>query len=187
MDYTLLKDVIRYIEAFQHASDTHTMEDFVIWLNSKLFSGRQQGKHAAHDDLLIAFKLMYLHKELKKHTKSVLAECNVSSIDEYSFLLHLNAQESFRKMEIIALHNLEAPTGIEVIKRLLRNELIAEFADQEDRRAKRIKITARGKKELSIMKPKIDSVFAEFTAPLTLHEKVHLSGIFDKLSGQVNG
>jgi DNA-binding MarR family transcriptional regulator len=84
---------------------------------------------------------MYLNKALKKQTKSVLSESNVSSIDEYSFLLHLDFQESFRKMEIVELHNLEAPTGIEIIKRLIKNKFVEEFPDEEDRRAKRIKIT----------------------------------------------
>lgn len=113
-----------------------------------------------------------------------LSESNVSSIDEYSFLLHLDFQDSFRKMEIIELHNLKAPTGIEIIKRLLRNKLIEEFADQEDRRAKRIKITRRGKKEIEVLKPQIDLIFAKFTEPLTLDEKIQISGIFDKLSRQ---
>ena len=185
MDYTLLKEIIKYIEEFQHVSSANRIEDFVIWLNNNLFSGKHGDKHSAHDELLIAFKLMYLNKELKKQTKRVLSESNVSSIDEYSFLLHLDFQESFRKMEIIELHNLEAPTGIEVIKRLLKNKLIEEFADKEDRRAKRIKITKKGKKEIEVMKPQIDMIFAKFTEPLTLDEKIQISGFFDKLSGQI--
>lgn len=185
MDYTLLKALIKYIEEFQRVSSTNRIEDFVIWLNNTLFSGRHRDKHSAHDELMIAFKMMYLNKELKKQTKSALSEANVSSIDEYSFLLHLDFQDSFRKMEIIELHNLEAPTGIEVIKRLLRKKLIEEFADKEDRRAKRIKITRRGKKEIEVLKPQIDMIFAKFTEPLTLDEKIQISGIFDKLSGQI--
>jgi DNA-binding MarR family transcriptional regulator len=185
MDYTILKEIIKYIEEFQQVSSTNRIEDFVIWLNNNLFSGENKGQHSAHDELLIAFKLMYLNKELKKQTKRILSESNVSSIDEYSFLLHLDFQNSFRKMEIIELHNLEAPTGIEVIKRLLRNKLIEEFADKEDRRAKRIKITRRGKKEIEVLKPQIDLIFAKFTEPLTLDEKIQISGIFDKLSGQI--
>ena len=185
MDYTLLKEIIKHIEEFQQVGSTNRIEDFVIWLNNNLFSGKHRDKRSAHDELLIAFKMMYLNKELKKQTKRALSESNVSSIDEYSFLLHLDFQDSFRKMEIIELHNLEAPTGIEIIKRLLRNKLIEEFADKEDRRAKRIKITKKGKREIEALKPQIDMIFAKFTEPLTLDEKIQISGIFDKLSGQI--
>jgi DNA-binding MarR family transcriptional regulator len=180
MDYTLLKEIISYVEEYQSEHPSKKMEDFIIWLNNKIFTSKRKS-HMPHDELLIAFKLMHLNKSLKKKTKSVLSKSNVSSIDEYSFLLHLDYQESFRKMEIVELHNLEAPTGIEIIKRLIRNKFVEEFPDEEDRRAKRIKITKSGTRELSEIKPKIDLIFSKFTEPLTLNEKVHISGILDKL------
>lgn len=181
MDYTLIKNLIGYTEEYQKKHSSDKIEDFTIWLNNELFTGRNRATHSAHDELLIAFKLMYLNKALKKQTKIVLSESNVSSIDEYSFLLHLDFQESFRKMEIVELHNLEAPTGIEIIKRLLKNRFIEEFPDKEDKRAKRIKITNKGKTELKKIKPKIDTIFNQFSEPLTLNERIQLSGILDKL------
>lgn len=181
MDYTLLKELIRLIEEFQKGIPSNKTEDFVIWLNNKLFSPEHKGQHSAHGELLIAFKLMYLNKELKKQTKRVLSESKVSSIDEYSFLLHLDYQESFRKMEIIDLHNLEAPTGIEIIRRLLKNRLIEEFPDKEDKRAKRIKITQEGVDEIEVIKPQIDMIFSKFTEPLNLGERIQISGMLDKL------
>jgi len=181
MDYTLIKELIEYTEEFQKKYSSDKIEDFTIWLNNELFTSRNKGIHSTHDELLIAFKLMYLNKALKKQTKIVLSESNVSSIDEYSFLLHLDFQESFRKMEIVELHNLEAPTGIEMIKRLIKNKFVEEFPDEDDRRAKRIKITKSGIRELSMIKPKIDLIFSKFTEPLNLNEKVQISGILDKL------
>lgn len=182
MKYTLLKELINYAEEYQEGNPSNKIEDFTIWLNNKLFTSKNNGSHSTHDELLIAFKLMHLNKELKKQTKSVLSESNVSSIDEYSFLLHLEFQESFRKMELVEMHNLEAPTGIEIIKRLIKNKFVEEFPDKEDKRAKRIKITKSGIKELSLIKPKIDLIFTRFTEPLNLNEKVKISGILDKLT-----
>ena len=181
MDYSLLKELILHVEAYQEKHSSKKIEDFTIWLSNNLFSEKRSDGHSAHDELLIAFKVIHLNKELKKLTKSILSKSNVSSIDEYSFLLHLDYQESFRKMEIVELHNLEAPTGIEIIKRLQKNKLIEEFPDQEDRRAKRIKITERGIHELKTIKPKIDLIFSKFTEPLNLSEKIKISGILDKL------
>jgi DNA-binding MarR family transcriptional regulator len=180
MNYALVKELIKYSEEFHQTNASNSIEDFTIWLNNKLFSN-EHSMDSAHGELLIAFKLMHLNKTLKKKTKNVLAESNISSIDEYSFLLHLNFQESFRKMEIIELHNLEAPTGIEIIKRLIKNKLIEEFPDEEDKRAKRVKITKKGLSELSGIKPKIDLIFSKFTQPLNLNEKIQMSGILDKL------
>lgn len=182
MEYTLLKELIAYVEQYQEGSPSSKIEDFTIWLNNKLFASRNNGSHSTHDELLIAFKLMHLNKALKRQTKSVWSGSIVSSIDEYSFLLHLDYQESFRKMELVEMHNLEAPTGIEIIKRLIKNKLVEEFPDEEDKRAKRIKITKNGIKELSLIQPKIDLIFTKFTEPLDLNEKIKISGILDKLS-----
>ncbi|HKK87351.1 MAG TPA: winged helix DNA-binding protein [Saprospiraceae bacterium] len=181
MDFALIKKLIEYTEEYQKKHSSDKIEDFTIWLNNELFTSRNKGTHSTHDELLIAFKLMYLNKALKKQTKIVLSESNVSSIDEYSFLLHLDYQESFRKMEIVELHNLEAPTGIEIIKRLIKNKFVEEFPDKEDKRAKRIKLTKKGKTELMKIKPKINTIFSHFSEPLTLNEKIQLSGILDKL------
>ena len=181
MDYTLLKKIIELIEVYQERHSSEKVEDFTIWLNNTLFSANSEGDHSTHDELVIAFKLMFLNKELKKQTKNILSKSSISSIDEYSFLLHLDYQESFRKMEIVEIHNLEAPTGIEIIKRLLKNRFIEEFPDKEDKRAKRIKLTNKGKTELKKIKPKIDTIFSQFSEPLTLNEKIQLSGILDKL------
>ncbi|TXB59728.1 MarR family winged helix-turn-helix transcriptional regulator [Phaeodactylibacter luteus] len=182
MGYTLLKALIKHVEEYQKKHSSEKIEDFIVWLNNELFASKGQ-PHTSHDELLIAFKLMHLNKSLKKEAKSVLSQSKVSSIDEYSFLLHLGFQESFRKMEIVELHNLEGPTGIDIIKRLIRNRLVEEFPDEEDRRAKRIKITESGIRELNGLKPKMDSIFSRFTEPLTLNEKIQISGILDKLNG----
>ena len=181
MNYSLLKELVVLIEEYQTENSLQKIEDFTIWLNNKLFNAKAKDKQNSHDELVIAFKIMLLNKELKKQTKNVLAESNVSSIDEYSFLLHLDYQESFRKMEIIEMHNLEAPTGIEIIKRLLKNDLIEEFADAEDKRAKRIKITTKGQNELKAIRPKIDTIFRDFTQKLNLNEKIQINGILNKL------
>ena len=181
MSYTLLKEIITYAEEYQSINPSNRIEDFTIWLNTKLFAANNKSNDTNHDELLVAFKLMHLNKELKKRTKTVLSGSNISSIDEYSFLLHLNYQNSFRKMEIIDMHNLEAPTGIEIIKRLLKNKFIEEFPDEEDKRAKRIRITQVGVGQLNRLKPQVDAVFQAFTEPLSLEEKVKISGMFDKL------
>ncbi|HBH07403.1 MAG TPA: hypothetical protein DDX92_12460 [Flavobacteriales bacterium] len=181
MDYSLLKRIIKLVEAYQEDHSSMKIEDFTIWLNNHLFSAIESSADAAHEELLLAFKLMFLNKELKKQTKSIFSKSSVSSIDEYSFLLHLDYQESFRKMEIVEIHNLEAPTGIEIIRRLLRNNFIEEFPDKEDRRAKRIKITKKGAAELRTIKPKIDEIFSRFSEPLNLNEKIQFSGILNKL------
>jgi DNA-binding MarR family transcriptional regulator len=63
----------------------------------------------------------------------------------------------------------------------LKNGLIEEFPDSEDKRAKRIKINKRGREEVRKLKPKLDSLFVGLTDGISLNEKIQLSGLLDKL------
>lgn len=181
MDYSIIKQLIILLEEYKSYTSSNNLSEFVIWLNTKLFANENDNESNNHDKLLIAYRVMHINKDLKRQTKGVLSESKISSIDEYSFLLHLKFQSSFRKMEIIDLHNLEAPTGIEIIKRLLKNGLIEEFADKRDKRAKRIKITNKGTTEVEYLEPRINKIFLESTESLSLNEKIQLAGILEKL------
>ncbi len=181
MSYKILAELIEYLEQFEEDKREGNLSDFILWINSKLFTENKTAEQSDHDELAIAFKVMYLNKGLKRDTKHILSGTELSSIDEYSFLLHLNYANSFRKMELVELHNMEAPTGIEIIKRLLRNGLISEYADNEDRRAKRIKITGKGASVIQDIAPQINSVFSAFTETMAVNDKVKLSGLLNML------
>jgi DNA-binding MarR family transcriptional regulator len=181
MKTELLHNLIDLVDEFSKANTSSTMEDFVIWMSGKYFEREASDGHQDQLDLMLAFQTSMLNKAIKKQTKEVIAGSSLSSLDGYSFLLHLDQVESFRKMELIEIHNLEAPTGIEVIKRLLSKGLIEEFNDSEDKRARRVKMTNSGKTELERMKPLIDAKFKNFAKDLALNEKLNLIATMNKL------
>ena len=61
-----------------------------------------------------------------------------------------------------------------MLKRLLKKDLIEEFDDADDKRAKRIRITVTGRKEIQSILPKMNIVFKSMTAEMSLNEKVHV-------------
>ncbi len=181
MKTELIHKLIDELGEFSKTSKSENMEEFVVWLSGKYFKSDKTNGHQEHLDLMVAFQISMLNKEIKKQTKSVISNSSFSSLDGYSFLLHLEHTKSYRKMELIEMHNLEAPTGIEVIRRLLSKGLIEEFDDKKDKRAKRVRLTKNGLKELIKLKPKIDEEFANFSKPLTLEEKLGLVSTMNKL------
>ena len=181
MKAELLHNLIDLVDEFNKTSASGTMEDFVVWLSGKYFKSEESDGHEEQLDLMLAFQISILNKSIKKQTKEVISESSLSSLDGYSFLLHLEEADSFRKMELIEMHNLEAPTGIEVIKRLLSKGLIEEFNDVEDKRAKRVKMTKAGKKELERLKPLVDAKFKNFAKTLSLNDKLSLVATMNKL------
>ena len=183
MKAELVHLLIDQLDEFSKTNASGGIEDFVVWISGKYFKSDAADGHKEHLDLMLAFQISMLNKEIKKQTKSAISDSSFSSLDGYSFLLHLEQGNSFRKMELIEMHNLEAPSGIEVIKRLLSKGLIEEFDDQEDKRAKRVRLTKKGLKELTELKPQIDDVFSKFSKSLTLEEKLGLVSSMNKLIG----
>ena len=183
----ILKEILHWLEEYQkeNRSDDSSLESFIIWLNSRLFSGGKVGKSRHSPELLdmeLSFVLVMQSRYYKTYAKKVLGESELTSPDGFSFLYHLYHTDSFRKMELIKMHHLEPPSGIEVLKRLLNKGLIEEYDDADDRRAKRIKITDKGKKELQVVMPKMTEVFRLMTAELSLNEKLHMLAFLKQMN-----
>lgn len=183
----ILKEILHWLEEYQkeNRSDDSSLESFIIWLNSRLFSEGKVGKSRHSPELLdmeLSFVLVMQSRYYKTYAKKVLGESELTSPDGFSFLYHLNHTDSFRKMELIKMHHLEPPSGIEVLKRLLNKGLIEEYDDADDRRAKRIKITDKGKKELQVVMPKMTEVFRLMTAELSLNEKLHMLAFLKQMN-----
>lgn len=155
-------------------SDT---KEFVSWMSAQIHNSNTKisASHSAEDiNLELTFLLIMQHKHYKMYCKKILQHTEINTPDGYSFLYHLNLADSFRKMEIINMHLLEAPSGIEVIKRLLKKQLIEEFDDPDDKRAKRIRITDKGRKTVESIAPKMQTVYAQMAADLQTEEKLQL-------------
>ena len=179
----ILKEILHWLEKYQNEThtDDHSLESFILWLNSKLYT--ETSKHSPEMlDMELSFLLVMQSRYYKAYAKKVLGESELTSPDGFSFLYHLSLTGSFRKMELIKMHNLEPPSGIEVLKRLLKKGFIAEFDDEDDKRAKRISITEKGKKELERIMPKMKEVFHLMTAELSLNEKIHAVGFLKQLN-----
>jgi DNA-binding MarR family transcriptional regulator len=183
----ILKEILHWLEEYQNGnqSDDSSLESFVIWLNSRLFSeGHGEFSHHGPEilDMELSFLLVMQSRYYKAYAKKVLGESELSSPDGFSFLYHLSLTGSYRKMELIKMHRIEPPSGIEVLKRLLKKGFIEEFDDDDDKRAKRISITEKGKRELQRFMPKMQEVFRLMTAQLSLNEKLHAIGFLKQMN-----
>jgi len=183
----IIREILNWFEQFSQENPEAEIstESFILWLNSKLFSKNHAdpSMHAPEMlDMELAFLLVIQGKFYKAYTKKVLGQSELSSPDGFSFLYHLSLVHSYRKMELIKMHQVEPPSGIEVLKRLVNKALIEEFDDPDDKRATRIRITESGLKELRNIMPKMNEVFRLMTAELPLNEKMHLIAFLKQMN-----
>ena len=169
----LLIELIRHLDACESGqTDNHSLSlnDFIGYLNAldggehapmRKIEGDQETdsqreKRNAPNNVSILLVLMYRYVRI--YIKKALKDSPVQTADEFSFLITLMTYESMTKTELITNQVMEKTSGTEIIKRLLKQGLIREFADPVDKRSVRVAITEKGRKELTATFPGMNVV-----------------------------
>jgi hypothetical protein len=164
--------------------------DFSSWMTQKTRASQEieMNGHAQSDESKfiehpgpLLFHVDRMNKYLKAYLKSALKDSPLVSADDVGFLNSLMGTESLKKTEIIHIHVGEIPSGMEVIKRLLKNQLVEEFDDSDDKRAKRLRISAKGRKLYMQLISKIQKVDYLLKGNLTIHEVQMFQCLLEKI------
>jgi len=147
MTYQLVKEVLEKLEAFDNGASGTDLRSFSYWLYSQYQEASPKPAASLEENLDGQLTLMIstLNVHAKHYLKTALRNTPLVSIVDFGFLASLMELESIRKTELIARNYSELSPGIEVIKRLIRLELIEDFDDPEDGRSKRVRITPKGR------------------------------------------
>ena len=102
--------------------------------------------------------------------------------EDFTYLFRLMDYPSLTKMQLIEKNAHEKQSGIEIIKRLVRNGLFVESPDKEDKRSTRISVTEKGKKVFQESMKDITVVSKIMCGKLDESEKEHLLISLKKLN-----
>ena len=183
----IVTELIEHLRRFEieKGQEPQDVKEFALWLSQLMFESHnslESNKDENSIDMELTFLLIMQSKHYKTYCKEAFVNTEINSPDEYSFLYHLSLVDSFRKMELIHIHLLEAPSGIEVIKRLLKKDFIEEFDDKDDKRAKRVRITKKGRIETDKITPQMKLVYLKMTAEMSLKEKLYAVSLLKGLN-----
>jgi DNA-binding MarR family transcriptional regulator len=183
--FKLLSELIPLIEEFEATNQKVEMKNFLQYATEKQTVKRS--KPTQIDDNLqmmsnqLGFFLNYLFRFFKGYTKTALRNSSISTSDDFVFLATLSREPSMRKTDLIKNNMMEIPSGIEVIKRLLKHKLVAELPDPEDKRSIRLSLTDKGRKELYIIFGEMNKVSNVLVGKLSAGEIKQLHGLLEKL------
>lgn len=162
----LLFDLIDYLDAFEslHDGGSHEPEikgfaDFLSWRCGKKKKQEEEvvsvTRERAAGAKNIARGVSLLHRYSRFYIKKALTESPLQTEDEYTYLVSLMNGESMTKTELNNLNAMEKTSGAEVMRRLLKANLIEQRPDEEDRRSMRVSITPEGRKVLVNLFPNL--------------------------------
>lgn len=116
------------------------------------------------------------------YSKKAMQPLNFKGIDDPLYLMALLQMGTPKKSELIYEMLSEFPSGIDIINRLIKMELIEEFPDEIDRRSKRLRITAQGMAVIQQCFPELNRVADVAFGTLTEGEKAVLVHLLDRLA-----
>ncbi len=173
--------------------EEYSIDEFIGYLNSKSgsqelgmreISGENKGwfkdeyRNTASD---ISILIVLMNHYAKWYIKKVLVDSHLHTPDEFSFLITLMTYDSLSKSELITKQVMEKTSGSEVIRRLIKKGLIAESADENDKRSIRVSITRNGREEILKILPLMSKVTKIVVGNLNAEEINTLSYLLKKL------
>jgi len=191
MNFELLTALIEAFKEHQVLNvqnDKTSLAEFAIWLNQKNYLIGQP-KNSEHIEIIgrdeveteIGKLIIYLNRYAKLLIRKGLNNFPELVNEDFTYLYILMTCESMTKIQLIEKNIHEKPTGLEVIKRLLKHKLIDERDDEKDKRSKRVFLTEKGRVTFFQTLGQMSKVSQLITGKLTIEEKNQLFNLLKKL------
>lgn len=184
MTYSLLERLIQELKTYESENGIPSLSEFSAWLYEQQHPEPTQepvngiNHHPRELDEAFASQLVELYQHARHYIKTALRDTLLKGVFDYSFLVTLEEMGDLRKSDLIHYNTVEFSPGMEVIRRLLRNELIQDYDDPTDGRSKKVRLTANGLQILQQVRPQMDLVFHILSGNLSMREKRQtLSGL----------
>lgn len=177
MTYSLLECLIQELKQYETENGLPALSEFSAWLYEKQHTDTTEedlnGSRRIHQEIdeSLANQLVELYQHARHYIKTALRDTPLKGIFDYTFLITLEEMGDLRKSDLIHYNTVEFSPGMEVIRRLIRNQLIQDYDDPTDGRSKKVRLTAEGLGVLQKVRPQMSLVFQILSGDLSLREK----------------
>lgn len=191
MELNLIIDILSELDTFQknQPSNQTSLEDFRLYLNEKAYEKETPRNLTDKFDLQVfdleneIAKQVIMLGRYSKHLIKKSLESHTDLVNEdFTYLFRLMDYPSLTKMQLIEKNAHEKQSGIEIIKRLVRNGLLVESPDDNDKRSTRISVTEKGKKVFQKSMKDVTMVSKIMCGKLNGEEKEQLLTSLKKLN-----
>lgn len=170
--------LINHWHRFEVANPEAEIADFCRFYLAEQEQKKTESQTFERREMLLVNQLGHVLGRLSKfaqnHSKQMMAELGVTHFEDWLYLFTLSRMDTPKKSELIYNMLSDFTTGIEIIKRLLKSELVEEFPDPDDKRSKRLRATPRGREIAAAGYPRLAGMGDTLFAPLTEQEQ-HLT------------
>ncbi|MCU4174038.1 MarR family winged helix-turn-helix transcriptional regulator [Carboxylicivirga sp. N1Y90] len=181
--YGVIKQLIDLWGAFEsEAHEQHDLLNFSEWLvdqikeeniaNTKFENNQKLHYHPETVEYLSKLQpnsrfqeyILRIARFEEFYIRKYLVDLPLNSRLEYLFLFTIENLERARKTDLINIHLVEYTTGMDTIRRLIKNKLLSELPDKQDKRAKVLCLTSEGEDVLYRANRRMDEARNMFLA-----------------------
>jgi DNA-binding MarR family transcriptional regulator len=208
-------ELVNHWGAFEEKHPNGSLEDFcrhylAQQAQQKITGTLVGGVVPSFNDGLLLKIIGRIQKLNMNYANLALKGTDLNQIEEYGILQTIKQDKNPKKTEIIYANLLELSSGTDMLTRLKTRGLIEEYDDSEDKRSKRIELTAKGEKAIEATKLKIfknaklimndlseddkalciqllKNVEIKFSALWQKHKGREFEDIYKEVLGEVNG
>lgn len=158
MKYDFFRQLLDAAETFeaQHPTGQPTdMAAFATWLHARTVTPpdaapvtRVAAKPGEFEESVISKLITFMYRYARSYLRLALEGSPLITPDDFTYLATVYGFQPLGKTEVIERNIHEKPTGTEIIKRLLKQGLVAEHAHETDRRRKLLTTTDAGRAAL---------------------------------------
>ena len=146
MDGKKVIEVVNLFAEFHNETGSDNVSAFSVWLNRRLNAHPAGVANTGDDNRMLVWLTHRLSKMFRWYAKETLQANGLTSMDEYFFLISINKIGTPSKTKVYADTITEINTGTQMMKRMIDAGLIEEVTDKQDKRVRRVKLTATGKR-----------------------------------------
>lgn len=194
--YQVLNTIVQELEQFEKTTNltNFSVADFVAHLAGHPEFGFRSDKTKGSEseslerdynisgiDLTIAQFIFYMTRYAKLYSKRILKDTPIKSLEEFGYLATLISFNQLTKIDLIQRNVHEKPTGMDIIKRLMKSGLISQEQNPDDQRSQVVSITPLGREITLGLFREMDKLTRVVTGPLSPIEKAQLAHYLKKL------
>jgi MarR family transcriptional regulator, lower aerobic nicotinate degradation pathway regulator len=189
LDYSFLKQLIALAEEYEQQTGNNKPEfaAFRSWLQGEelpvVDTTRTvpEGYGEGHMPGMIARMIVFMYRYAKLYIKKALEGLELQSIEEFGYMTILIQFQPLTKTALIQKNIHEKPTGMEIIKRLVKLGYIEEKQHGEDKRSKNLFVTEKGRTMMAGLYKNMDKVSRLILGDLNVAEQWQLFTVLKRL------
>jgi DNA-binding MarR family transcriptional regulator len=203
--YKSIKRLIDLWETYEEETEQQDLTEFADWLSVKLKQDRdlnvRQSKSKIRQDEPENLAIIRMLDEPERflectsrisrlhdyYIKKFFSDLPINNRLEYLFLYTVNQKREAKKTELINAHLVDYTTGMDTIKRLERNGLLAEMPDETDKRARLLAITDKGRTVLQQAGKRLNEEIHMYLACININKWKKALPLFEEINSIHSG